>query len=372
MNSGSIARPSGPGSPSRAESETQSATHAAGGAVRFGDLNIAEVRGVSMVGLCLDAGTSEATATIERITVDYLAARRGTIAFTMSDVLLRNVKARFADCTLDLARLRGCDVAELQVGRVGAVIRELSGDDAHQVVHGPLRLDALRGAQGLLRTFMKDALWRIDVEAIVPIANGGVKLASIDVNHVGPDSRIGPGPMGIYVYPPTGGAIELLRFSSADLNPANGTVDLASLIEHALRSASADSIATLDERMRPAVARLRLDGHVRLGDGALGDGPRHVVLSSSDPQANRIDLASPALAEQLTFRLARLVASSLAAAFGPLAAQAADLRATIEGRALPMQGQGGGGRIRLNLELLATQVQCRNVRVAAAQESDKA
>ena len=348
-----------------------SATAETGGAVRVGDIEIAEVRGVSIVGLCLDPGSSEATATVERIAVEYVAARRDRIAFTMSDVLLRNVTARFADCTLDLARLRGCDVAEVQVGRVGAVIREVSGEHAHQHIHGPLRLEALRAAQGLLRTFMKDALWRIDVEAIVPMADGRVKLASIDVNHVGPASRIGPGPMGICVYPPTGGAIEVLKFSSADLNPASGTVDLASLIEHAVRSAAAEPIATLDERMRPAIARLRLDGHVRLGDGALGDGTRHVVLRSSDPQANRVDLASPALAEQLTFRMARLVASSFDALFGPLAARASEVGATLEGRAVPTQGRGGGRRIRLDLELVVTQVQCRNVRLAPAQDSDK-
>src|SRR3954447_19143668 len=173
-------------------------------AFRIGDIELADVRGITVAGLSLDFGSAGATCTIERIALDYVAAKRGLTAFTVKNMTLRNVTARFDGCRLDPACLRSCDVAQVDVGTLSAVIRDGSTEGARLALDGALRLDAIRGAQGLLHTFIKDALWRVDVEAIVPVATGGVNLASIDVNHIGPDSRIGPGPAGICVYPPTG------------------------------------------------------------------------------------------------------------------------------------------------------------------------
>jgi hypothetical protein len=339
-------------------------------AFRIGDIEFADVRGVTVAGLSLDFGGAGATCTIERITVDYVAVKRGATVFAVKNVTVRNVTARFDDCTLDPACLRSCDVAEVDVGTLSAVIRDRSTEGAHLALHGALRLDAIRGAHGLLHTFMKDALWRVDVEAIVPVANGGVKLASIDVNHIGPDSRIGPGPRGICVYPPTGGSIEVLRFSSADIDASNGTLDLPSLIEHALRSTSSEPIAAVDERMRSAVLRMRLNGHVQLGNGALGDATRYAVLSGANAETNRVDLASSAIGEQVTFRMGRLSASSVRAAMSGLDAEASDVSAGIEGRVLPKQVPGGrAARIQVDLELAITDVKCRNVRLGRLQES---
>ena len=336
---------------------------------RIGHIELADIRGVTVAGLSVDFGSAGATCTIERIAVDYVAVKRGMMALTVENMALRKVTARFDDGTLDPACLRSCDVAEVGVGTLSAVMRDGSTEGVHLALDGDLRLEAIRGAQGLLHTFIKDALWRVDVEAIVPVVDGGVNLASIDVNHIGPDSRIGPSRNGISVYPPTGGAIEVLRFSSADIDASNGTLDLPSLIEHALRSTSSEPIAAVDERMRSAVLRTRLNGHVRLGNGALGNATRYAVLSGADAETNRVDVASAAIGEQVTFRRARLRASSARAATSGLEAEISDVCAGIEGRILPKPAPSGRpSRIRADLELAIIDVKCRNVRLGRAQQ----
>src|SRR5690349_11457936 len=99
-------------------------------AFRIGDIELADVRGVTVAGLSLDFGSAGATCTIERIAVDYVAAKRGPTAFAVKNVTLRNVTARFDDCTLDPACLRSCYVAEVDVGTLSAVIRDGSTEGA--------------------------------------------------------------------------------------------------------------------------------------------------------------------------------------------------------------------------------------------------
>jgi len=290
-------------------------------------------------------------------------SRLGPIEFTVTNAAFRGVKVRFADCRFDPDNLLDCTVDQVDIERFATVIRYVKQPARELRVDGTLRLEPVRGMKGTLRTFVQDALWRLDVEAIVPFANGGVDLRQIDINHVGPDSRVDVGPTGICVYPPGGRPMEVLRFNSNEIRMNGSTLDLVSLIEHVIRADRSQPLATVDARINSAAARLQVNGQLQLGDGTLGDASRAIVLSGAALGANCVEVASPGLGQQLTFRIPRFVASAVQAPLAGFEATMGAMSASIEGRAVP-SAAANGAPASLRLEIAVSQINARDVRVA--------
>lgn len=265
-------------------------------------------------GVAIDAAADG----LVRVRIDRLAVRdvtsvRGAVALQAASAVLHRVDAHVAiaadarswqvrDLTIGAAELTGVEASAAWAGTMGDAI-----DD--------LRLDALADLDGVLRAFVTDALWFVDAELTVPIVDGRVRIAAIDVEHIGPNSRLGVDPRGLFVQAPHGGRAYLASFGAGatpsvapPVTPA-GELDLAALIAAVLgRRAGAPTLARAD--LLPALLRTSLVGELQLGNGALGGAGRYILLAGREEQRNGIELSSPALGERLVVHMPRLLATS--------------------------------------------------------------
>jgi hypothetical protein len=246
----------------------------------------------------------------------------------------------------------------------------------------PPALDALRGMEGRLQSFVTDAAWILDATLTLPVHQGRIDFDQVQVEHLGPDSSMGLSAGGLYVDAPQLGRRYLYLFSAtlpAGLQAEQrqgrrvadrGLADLPQLLFALLQSAQAPGRWANGDARDAALSRSRLAGELQLGDGelrALGAG---LHLSGHALGANRVALSSPALDESVTVRMPQVAAERL---------QAEQAGWQLEGERLEgqlvLQAMGDwtrGGPLQLTLEAPRLLLRGLKARATGAGHPDKA
>jgi hypothetical protein len=217
-------------------------------------------------------------------------------------------------------------IAELRVRDATvepAPVSPRAADDApDDSVRDHWRLEPLASLDGTVHARIVDAAWIFDADVTIPIEHGRVDFNRVTVEHVGPDSSMGIGPMGIYVEGP-GGRTYLFQLSARSAPAARfeqrgigltawaddrGAIDLRPLLEGAL---SGVEIGTLATGTPARMARTRLRGELRLGDGVIGNESLQVVLAGRERGSNRIELESAPSGGGVVLHAAELSATAL-------------------------------------------------------------
>jgi hypothetical protein len=164
------------------------------------------------------------------------------------------------------------------------------------------RLDALAGLEGELRIHIDDAVWQLDADVTIPIRQGGIDFNRVAVEHVGPDSSMGLSPMGLYVDAPNGRHYLFVfdtthvpgaRFERRGLLGAlvsdRGALALQPFVEAIAGGAAIGEAASHAQGL---LARTRIEGTLRLGEGPVGSPHGGLHLAAGTPGHNRIEVAS--------------------------------------------------------------------------------
>jgi hypothetical protein len=297
------------------------------GGVRVGVANGSPLNGIEASGVSLqvdaDGGVS---ATLDRVVLRLVRVQAGAATLSVTRATLAGVVLRLArrdpgapsevlGLAADDIRLEGVDLA-LEPG-------PLPGGS----LTGPWRLDALRELEGRLRAFITDAKWVLDAEVEAPLANGRLDFNRVVVEHVGPNSSMGISRDSIHVDSPSGGRTDLFVFDIPVVPGAHlekrrgllsrvtdrGSLDLEAFVRAWLDAPAGRPIGRpADHHVQGSVDRTRLDGELRLGDGALGTEPLHLVLDGRALGKNRIGLSAAVLGERLVVRMPQMSASEAA------------------------------------------------------------
>jgi hypothetical protein len=216
-----------------------------------------------------------------------------------------------------------------RLGALNAARAELSGVK----VHGPLTispqskgnpgswsLGPLAAADGTIRAEIVDAHLLFDADVTVPIRQGQVDFKDATVEHVGPDSRMGAGELGLYVDAPNGRSY-LYRFPSAPvagveyerrgalLGPwvtDRGKLQLQAFIEGLLRQPRGGNGLGVTEQARLLLARTAVSGDVQLGDGRFAAPGVQADLVGRTEGRNVVRLHSEAVGRGLTLDMPSL------------------------------------------------------------------
>ncbi|MES2633000.1 MAG: hypothetical protein V4669_08510 [Pseudomonadota bacterium] len=142
-------------------------------------------------------------------------------------------------------------------------------------------LGMLATAEGTIRAEIIDAHLMFDADVTVPIRYGQIDFDHATVEHVGPDSRMGISPQGIYVDAPNGRSY-VYEFTSSTvagvefekraalLGPLvsdRGKLQLQAFAQGLLGAATEAGGAGLTGHARALLARTSIDSEVQLGDG---------------------------------------------------------------------------------------------------------
>ena len=217
-------------------------------------------------------------------------------------------------------------IAELRVRDATVEPASVSPRGAHDApddgARDHWRLEPLAALDGTVHAEIVDAAWIFDADVTIPIEHGRVDFNRVTVEHVGPDSSMGISPMGIYVEGP-GGRTYLFQLSSTNVPGAHfeqrgigltawaddrGAIDLQPLLEGAL---SGLAIGTLAAGAPDRMARTRLRGELRLGDGVIGNESVQVVLAGRERGSNRIELESAPSGGGIVLHVPELNATAL-------------------------------------------------------------
>lgn len=213
----------------------------------------------------------------------------------------------------------------LQAGEVlveGAELALAPGFKPGGHAAGGWRLDAFDHLDGRLRLFIRDAAWVVDADVAMHVTGGRLDFDEVVVEHVGPNSSMGIGRNSIYIDAPNLGRTDLFRFSAASVPGAvyetrggsrvtdRGSIDLKEFLEAMLEAPADQAIGGVAGReVEVMLDRTKLDGELRLGDGALGTERHHVELAGQAEGRNRISLTAAVLGQRLVVRLPELCAS---------------------------------------------------------------
>ena len=288
-------------------------------------LTFSELR-TSGVSSDVDADAAVRTFRIDRVELHDIEVRTAIGFARAASVELSNASLRlplrpanagaaepFRGVTVDELRVKGASFAP------EAVARRADGAAPRR-----WRLEPLDALDGTLRAEIVDAAWIFDADVAIPISGGRIDFNRATVEHVGPDSSMGVSPKGVYVDAPNGRTY-LFLFSSANqpgaryerrggaLLPSRfgdrGSIDLRPMLEALLLAAA--PIGALAAGIREIVARTRVRGDFRLGDGVIGDERRRVVLAGRDSGKNLVALAAAPTGGGIVLRVPELSASEL-------------------------------------------------------------
>jgi len=242
-----------------------------------------------------------------------------------------------------------------------------------------MRLEALAGLDGLVRAFVTDALWIIDAEIVVPIAQGVIDFNRVVVEHIGPNSSMSVGPCSIHVDAPHRARIDLFTFGKGGVPGASpeapgpspsrsrdrGRLELAPFLQALLGAPRDEPFARLaDADLERAVRGTRVAGELRLGDGALGTATHHVVLTRCSEGKNQIEVASAALGERLVVRTPALAASAATLAIGRRMLNTGALNAAVDVHLIAKDDERGSGTSARALAIAVRDATLHDVRLA--------
>ncbi len=344
------------------------------GSLRIVEAGALEVAGLSMETMA-DGGFR---IRMERLAVRQLAGRMPSASFVVGSAVLTGVVADVRPSAHAPAELLALSVREITADGVHLVTRDFP--QMSRAGAARLRLDALDDLDGIVRAFITDALWFVDAEIVVPIVDGRIDFRGVDVEHIGPNSTLSIGPTGVHVNAPHGARRDLLVFNhlpgaigssrTAATRPAfadQGVLELRALIELMADAPSDQPIARVaDPNLAAPLARTRLAGELRFGDGALGSETHHVVLTGRGEDRNRVDVSSPALAQQVILRMPTLAASSATFGLGDKSLGTSAVSAAAEVRLVTRTGERTAtGGTRRALEIVLSHVTLHDVALTA-------
>ena len=274
-----------------------------------------------------------------RFTVEGLAFERkedGSIRFTIRRLGVASLALPAGPFSMELARLEMRQVAgQLSIGEGGPRLVSLeSGDiDVFDLkLRGPLvparapaatdtwHLAPLAAADGSIHAQILDAHLMFDVDVTVKIAYGQVDFNDATVEHVGPDSRMGISPQGLYVDAPNGRTL-LYPFGAAPVAGVDferrdpllglavldrGRLRLQPFAEDQLRQDPGALVAGHPEQARLMLQRTAVTGEVQLGDGQFAAPGLRAELVGRDHGQNTVRIRSESLARVLTVDMAAL------------------------------------------------------------------
>jgi hypothetical protein len=178
-------------------------------------------------------------------------------------------------------------------------------------------LAPLAEAHGVIRARITDAQLFFDADVTVPIRQGRIDFDDASVAHVGPDSRMGAAPEGVYVDAANGRSY-LYRFPStpmpgveyerraALLGPwvsDRGKLALQPFAEALLRQGRSSPGLGFSEQTLRLLARTTLAGELRLGDGPFALPGLQGVLFGRAEGNNTIRPSSAAVDRGVTYEL---------------------------------------------------------------------
>jgi hypothetical protein len=321
--------------------------------------------------LTFDAGAVETTGlalhehadgtmriTAQRCALRQLDLRAEARAVDIASMVVTGLAARFTRMKEnEPARLLEASAEEVRVegmnGFVDAVPTRAAGQG------DGLRLEALAGLDGLVRAFVTDALWIIDAEIVVPLAQGVIDFNRVIVEHIGPNSSMSVGPRSIHIDAPHRARIDLVAFGGngvpgASLEAAGpsrsrrdrGRLHVAPFLQGMLGALPDERRASLAAGLEGPLLGTRLAGDLQLGDGALGTAAHHMVLTGRAAGKNRIEVASAALGERIVVRVPAFAASAATLAIGGATLETGTLSAVVELHLITKDGQGESGKSR--------------------------
>ncbi|WP_395139408.1 hypothetical protein [Schlegelella aquatica] len=197
---------------------------------------------------------------------------------------------------------------------------------ARAAASGAWHLDALGGLHGFVHAFITDALWKVDAEVRVPVAQGTVDFDQVTVAHIGPDSSMGLSRGGLYVDARHGGRQYLYLWTEGEMPGATyeqrdgggrsgsrGRLDVRRFVHGVLAGGllGAGSLPgrPAHRRLAATLDRTRLNGELQLGDGALGSADLHLVLEGHGQGSNKVVVSAAVVSHKLLLRLPELRAS---------------------------------------------------------------
>lgn len=249
---------------------------------------------------------------------------RGTLAFDARTPMSDPPAAHVID---DLSRLSvTAEVAELSGVKVEGPLTFPSPGAA-----GSWKLGPLAAANGTLRSKIVDAQLLFDADVTVPIAQGEIDFGDASVENVGPDSRLGVSPQGVYV-DAANGRTYLYEFRSTAIPGVEferrgtllgpwvsdrGSLQLEGFVE-ALLSPAGGQAPGLTEQARRLLGRTSLQGEVRLGDGPLAGQGLQAELAGSAQGRNVVRVQSDAVSRGLRVEIDSLFARDAEFGVGPM------------------------------------------------------
>lgn len=252
------------------------------------------------------------------------------------------------------AAFDGVTVDELRLEGVSVDVVDLSPPAPH--VGEPWRFEPAAGADGELRAHITDAAWVLDADVTVPIDGGRIDFDAATVEHIGPDSSMGVSPTGVYVDTASGrrplfvwsaAPVPGVRFEQRGGMSAQatrrGSLDLRPLIEAVLAGVPVGAAAA---GARTLLARTRVGGRLRLGDGIVGNERQRLTLSGRAEGRNRVDLSPTPSGQGVSLRITELSAADLR-----LEAAGRVVRATTLNASLAVHWKDPGGTAGAEVQL---------------------
>ena len=185
---------------------------------------------------------------------------------------------------------------------------------------GDWSLAPLAAADGTIRAEIVDAHLLFDADVTVPIRHGQVNFDDANVEHIGPDSRMGVSRLGLYIDAANGRSY-LYQFPStpvagveyerrgALLGPwvtDRGGLQVQAFLEGVLRQAREGGGGGVTEQARLLLARTAVSGDVQLGDGRFAAPGVQADLVGRADGRNGVRLHSEAVGRGFTLEMASL------------------------------------------------------------------
>jgi hypothetical protein len=260
---------------------------------------------------------------IERLEAASLQLASGPVTLKVGRLTLNKLagQVRFEGGRPRLITLEAANADLSGVKVQGALIpSHPSQGDLGPAAASSWSLGPLAAADGNISAKIPDAHLLFDADVTVPIRQGQIDFNDATVEHVGPDSRMGVAPQGLYVDAPNGRSY-LYQFSStpvagveheqrnALLGPFvsdRGKLKLQVFVEGLLSHAQGGPGVGFTEQTRLLFDRTALSGEMHLGDGRFAaPGVQADVVGQADGR-NVVRLQSEAVGRGLTAEMASL------------------------------------------------------------------
>ena len=205
-------------------------------------------------------------------------------------------------------------------------------------------LGPLAAANGSIQARIADAHLLFDADVSVPVQQGEVDFSDASVEHVGPDSRLGASPEGVYVDAPNGRSY-LYQFASAAvagveverrdalLGPwisDRGKLHLQAFVEGLLSGAGGSPASGITAPTRQLADRTTLRGELRLGDGRLAGPGLQADFAGADNGHNAVRLQSDAVGRGLNADVATLLLRNAVWSAGEVGLHCAEITGALK------------------------------------------